>query len=149
MLEIGSYKGRSTLAIGLAISELGLPLHLMAVDPHEGYRFGDGADTYAVLSSNLTRNGLDRLVTVVRAASTDVRLETPIAFALIDGLHDAESVRADHAHISPFLVEGGLIAFHDYFEHYPGILDFVDELLTTDRYEFVDCADRLVILRRR
>lgn len=148
IVEIGSYKGRSTLAIALAISELGLPFHLTAIDPHEGYRFGDGTETHAILSSNLSRNGVDHAVTVVRAASTDVQLDAPIAFAFVDGLHDAEPVRTDYAHISSFLVEGSLIAFHDYFEHYPGILDLVDELLATDQYEFVDCADRLIVLRR-
>jgi len=147
IVEVGSYRGRSTLAIALAISELGLPLHLTAIDPHLGYRFGAG-DTYAALCANLRRNRVDGIVSVLRAPSTDVQFGEPIAFAFLDGLHDPESVRADYAHISPHLVEGGLLAFHDYSEHYPGIVDLVDELLTTVRYEFVECTDCLLVLRR-
>lgn len=148
VVEIGSYKGRSTLALALAISGLGLPLRLTAIDPHTGYRFGDDDDTYAALCANLRRNRVERTVSVLRAPSTEVRLRAPVAFAFLDGLHDPESVRVDYAHVAPCLVEGGLLAFHDYSEHYPGILDLVDELLATPRYEFAACADRLVVLRQ-
>ena len=148
VVEIGSYKGRSTVAIALAISELGLPLRLTAMDPHAGYRFGDDVDTYAALCANLRRNRVEGTVSVLRASSTEVWLGAPVAFAFVDGLHDPESVRADHAHVAPCLVEGGLLAFHDYSEHYPGILDLVDELLATPGYEFVACADSLVVLKQ-
>lgn len=148
MVEIGSYKGRSTLAIAFPISKLGLPLRLIAVDPHEGYRYGDGSDTYSELQSNLRRNGLDSVVTVLRASGAEAPVGGPLSFALIDGLHDEDSVRADHRHISPLLISGGLLAFHDYFEHYPGILELVGELMRSGEFRFVECADRLVVLEK-
>jgi predicted O-methyltransferase YrrM len=148
MVEIGSYKGRSTLAISLAISALKLPLRLIAVDPHEGYRYGDGTDTYSELRSNLTRNGVDSVVSILRSRGDEAPVSGPLSFALIDGLHDEESVRADHEHIAPLLVPGGLLAFHDYFEHYPGIVRLVDELMQSGEFRFIECADRLVVLER-
>ncbi len=149
VIEVGSYKGRSTLAIACAIAGLGLPLHLTAVDPHERYRYGDAVDTLAALTSNLKRNGVEGVVTVIRSRGDEVPLDRPFSFAFIDGLHDEESVRADCAHILPSLVSGGLLAFHDYFEHYPGIVAVVGDLIADDgEYEFVECADRLVVLRR-
>jgi hypothetical protein len=57
-------------------------------------------------------------------------------------------VRADHEHIAPLLVPGGLLAFHDYFEHYPGIVRLVDELMQSGELRFIECADRLVVLER-
>ena len=148
MVEIGSYKGRSTLAIACTISALGLSRHLIAVDPHDGYRYGDDCDTYSELRSNLSRNEVESVVTVLRNRGDAAPLSAPLSFAFIDGLHDAESVRADHEHISPLLVPGGLLAFHDYFEHYPGIVELVGDLTSGGEYRFVECADRLVVLRR-
>jgi len=148
MVEVGSYKGRSTLAIACAISELELPRHLTAVDPHEGYRYGDGCDTYSELRANLSRNGVESFVTILRSRGEEAPIDGPLSFALIDGLHDAESVRADHEHISPLLVPGGLLAFHDYFEHYPGIVELVGELMSIGEFRFVECADRLAVLQR-
>lgn len=145
--EIGSYKGRSTLAIALPIAELELPLRLTTIDPHTGYRFGDGSDTYGALLANLERHGLDR-VRAVRGRSTEVPLSAPISFAFLDGLHDAASVRADYAHVAPFLVQNGLLSFHDYCEHFPDVLDLVGELMSTNRYELAGYVDRLIVLRR-
>jgi hypothetical protein len=148
MVEVGSYKGRSTLAIALTVSALDLPMRLIAVDPHEGYRYGDGSDTYSELRSNLGCNQVDSVVTILRSSGAEAPVSGPFSFALIDGLHDEESVRADHEHISPLLVQGGLLAFHDYFEHYPGILALVGELMRSGEYRFLECADRLVVLER-
>jgi hypothetical protein len=148
MVEIGSYKGRSTLAIASTISALGLPRQLIAVDPHEGYRYGDGSDTYTELQSNLSSNGVDSVVTILRSRGNEASVSGPLSFILIDGLHDEESVRADYEHISPLLAPGGLLAFHDYFEHYPGILKLVGELMLEGEFQFVECADRLIVLRR-
>jgi len=49
--------------------------------------------------------------TLLRARSLDVTLGQPIAFAFIDGLHDARSVRADHDHLAPHVLHAGLVAF--------------------------------------
>jgi methyltransferase family protein len=119
MVEVGSYKGRSTLAIGCTITSLGLPTRLIAIDPHEGYRYGDGSDTYSELRSNLSRNGVDSVVTILRSRGNEAPVSGPLSFALIDGLHDEESVRADHEHISSLLISGGLLAFHDYSSTIP------------------------------
>lgn len=148
MVEIGSYKGRSTLAIACAVSKLELRRHLTAIDPHEGYRYGDGCDTYSALRSNLSCNEVDSIVTIVRSRGDEAPISSPLSFVFIDGLHDAESVRSDHEHVSSLLVSGGLLAFHDYFEHYPGIVDLVGNLMSSGEFRFVECADRLVILQR-
>jgi len=40
IVEIGSYKGRSTVALGLTMAALSLTGTIYAVDPHEGMRSG-------------------------------------------------------------------------------------------------------------
>lgn len=147
VVEVGSYKGRSTLAIALPVIELGLPVDVTTIDPHCNYRFGDGTDTHAPLLANLRRHRLDD-VRVIRGRSTDVLLEAPVCFAFLDGLHDSASLRADHAWVGPHLVPGGLLAFHDCFEHFPDVLTLVEELICRSHYELCGYVDRLIVLRR-
>lgn len=51
----------------------------------------------------------------------DERLDSPIDFLFIDGDHTYEGVKDDFERYSPFVSEGGLIAFHDIvdIEHDP------------------------------
>jgi len=147
VVEIGSYKGRSTLAIALAIAQLRRPLSLTTIDLHDGYRFGDGTNTHDALVENLRANGVAASVDVICARSTDVALPGKVVFVFIDGLHDPDSVRADYGHVLPVLVPGGLLAFHDYFEHFPGLLEAVGDLLMDERFELVGYAGWLVVLR--
>ena len=51
-------------------------------------------------------------------------------------------------HFAPHVVPGGLIAFHDYFEHCPGVKQCVDELLLEGACEFVTHRDRLIVCRK-
>ncbi len=149
LVEVGSFCGKSTVAIGLALRHLGRPdLRLHAIDPHSGYHFGGGIDTYPVLLENLRRHGLEPWVEVIRARSTDVAWEEPIGFLFIDGLHDYENVRADFAHFAGALVPGALVAFHDYeFPHCDGVKQAVDELMLAGRLEFLSQGDSLILLR--
>jgi len=148
VIEIGSYKGRSTLAIALAISQLCRPYRLMAIDPHDGYAFGDGSNTRDALVETLRANAVAEGVDVICGRSTEVTMPPAIAFAFIDGLHDPDSVRADYEHVLPWLVPGGLLAFHDYFEHFPGLVEAVGELLMDETFALVGYVDWLVVLRR-
>jgi predicted O-methyltransferase YrrM len=148
VVEIGSYKGRSTLVIALAIVDLGLPLRVLAVDPHTGYHVGGKAGTHAALMRTLREHAVESVVDVICARSIDVRIEHAIVFAFIDGLHDAGSVRADHNHVATHVIPSGLVAFHDYRERFPGVMSTVNDLLGGHGYDLVGWADSLVVLRR-
>jgi hypothetical protein len=135
--------------LSLAIVGLGLPLRVLAVDPHSGYHVGGEAGTLTALAQTLREHGVESIVDVVRSRSIDVRLEHTVALAFIDGLHDAASVRADHDHIAPHVVRGGLVAFHDYRERFPGVMRTVHELLDGRDYDLAGWVDSIVVLRRR
>src|SRR5262249_38002346 len=92
--------------------------------------------------------GLGDVVEVVRAAAPQVPWQEPIALLVIDGLHDYASVAADFRHFEPWLAEGGYVAFHDYAGYFPGVVAFVDELLTEGRYRKVQAAATRVVLRK-
>ncbi len=40
------------------------------------------------------------------------------------------------------------MAFHDYADYFPGVRTFVDELIHTGRYLFVDKVSSLIVLRK-
>jgi predicted O-methyltransferase YrrM len=148
-VEIGSYKGRSTLLFALAITQLGSRLRLMAIDPHSGYHFGGGAETYTALIKTLRAHNVESVVDVIRARSVDVPLRRCVAVAFVDGLHDLDSVRADHAHLHPQIVRGGLVVFHDYRDLFPGVVTTVNEALLSECYELAGWRDSAIALRRR
>jgi predicted O-methyltransferase YrrM len=149
VVEIGSYKGRSTTLIGLAVRQLSLPLRIITIDPHAGYPFGDHTNTYDTLISTLRNFGLLDQIEVRRARSLDVRIDEPVALAFIDGLHDPESVSADVHHVLGKIAPGGLIAMHDYSDHFPGVIATARTLLEHPAYEPVGLEDRFLVVRKR
>ena len=114
-VETGSYKGHSTIAMGLTIVAWDLNAIIYAVDPHTGFRSGRGdrlrhdAPTYDAFMPNLTDFGLQRIVRCVRAPSTETSIDFPITFLLVDGIHTYDEVRADFEHSEDKLTLTSLI----------------------------------------
>jgi hypothetical protein len=96
----------------------------------------------------MAAGGLDRFVQAIEQRSFETRWDQPIALLLIDGLHDYANVARDFHHFEPWLTADGLVAFHDYWAYFPGVIAFVNELLTTGGWREVDRAGSLIVLRR-
>jgi MMP 1-O-methyltransferase len=107
IVEIGSWKGKSTVCLGLG-SRAGASVPIYAIDPHTDYRFGD-------FKTNVDRAGIAELVRPVaslsQAAADD--FDEPIEFLFVDGSHEYELVLEDFEQWVPKVVEGGWVAFHD------------------------------------
>ena len=85
---------------------------------------------------------------VIRAKAPGVEWKKSVALLFIDGLHDYRSVAADFHHFANQVQPGGFIAFHDYADYYPGVKQFVDELLVNAEYRKVAHVDSLIILQK-
>ena len=127
IVEIGSYKGRSTIALGTALVERHAG-SLVAIDPHAptgktSYTLEHGdADTFAEYEANLARAGVAAYVTSLRATSTQARSNydgRPIDVLFIDGSHDYDDVLADIDAWAPLLGPGAVVAFND--PYVPGV----------------------------
>ena len=139
IVEIGSYKGRSTIAIGSALKEAGRG-SLVSIDPHMptgkpsyAREHGD-IDTLAEFQENIARAGVAAYVKSVQAVSTDARKSydmQPVDMLFVDGSHDYEDVLADIDAWSPFLVAGGIAAFNDPYG--PGVNRALRERLPSGR----------------
>jgi len=108
-LEIGSFKGRSTVGLAYVTRELGLGT-VVAVDPH--------TSPERVYSHELAREWKDS-----------------IRFLWIDGDHTYEGAKADLDMFKPYLVDGAIVAMHDVLGTFEGALRvFVEEVLDSDDF---------------
>jgi predicted O-methyltransferase YrrM len=107
IVEIGSWKGKSTICLGLG-SRAGNGVRIFAVDPHADYRHGEFRD-------NIERVGIADLVAPVKGFSQQVAdgFEEPVELLFVDGSHEEDDVREDFEKWVPKVVEGGIVAFHD------------------------------------
>jgi hypothetical protein len=153
VVEVGSYCGRSTVVLGGIMRAIGSRALLYSIDPHEGLVGSSDAGLYSghptieAFRATLAAANMSSFVRIVPARSSEVSWADPIAFLLIDALHDYASVARDFFTFEPFLIAGALVAFHDYALYAPGVKTFVHELLGTGKYEFVDAQESLIILR--
>ena len=154
LVEVGSHRGRSTVVLASVVAASGTEARLYAIDPHDGVvgaldgAIQSGPPTLEALKSTLATAGLAGVVRIIAARASEVAWSEPIAFLLIDGLHDYTSVARDFLMLEPYLVPGALVAFHGYRPDYPGVQAFVDELLGTRRYALRDGAGSLVVVAR-
>ena len=126
IVEIGSWKGKSTICLGLG-SRAGSSVPIFAVDPHADYRHGEFKD-------NVDRAGITDLVTPVKGLSQQVvgDFDQPIELLFVDGSHEEEDVREDFDTWVPKVVDGGVVAFHDTTWH-PGVRRVVAEKIYASR----------------
>jgi predicted O-methyltransferase YrrM len=135
IVEIGSWKGRSTICFGLG-SKDGNKIKIYAIDPHTGSSehkkwFGK-VDTYKEFLENVKNAKVSDLVIPIKKTSENAvsDVEEDINFVLVDGAHEYTFVKKDYELWFPKLVNGGTIAFHDCW-HAIGVHYLTSKLLLT------------------
>jgi hypothetical protein len=117
ILEIGSFRGRSTVALA-AGSLAGAQKPIFAIEPHElfiGPRGGSyGPKDRRFFLQTLLRTKLFGMVRLLNTTS-DVAApgwDQKIALLFIDGDHRYDAVRSDFANWRPFLLENATVIFN-------------------------------------
>lgn len=107
IVEIGSFRGRSTICMALGCRDRGGG-RVYAVDPHVYGTEGD-------LRENIAHFAVGDLVEVVVGESAEVASSwsRPLAAVLVDGEHSEDAVDRDVASWLPLLAPGGLLLLHD------------------------------------
>lgn len=118
IVEIGSYRGRSTIALAYGAPD---GVIVYAVDPHEeheagGYPFGM-ADNQAFME-NVSRVKLGHKIRVINLNSLSALeawrpVSHPIGLIFVDGAHDYRRVLGDVQEWQYWMSPGGLLAMHD------------------------------------
>ncbi|MEH2100139.1 MAG: class I SAM-dependent methyltransferase [Nostoc sp.] len=126
IVEIGSFKGRSTVAMAYAC--IGTKRKIYSIDTWDG----NDADFperqfFKVWQQNVQLNGLEHYVTPLRGYSHDVLKRwdkltnsKDIDFIFIDGSHQYLDVLKDFELSFSLVKNGGWIAFHDVVPTWPG-----------------------------
>lgn len=123
-VEIGNYRGRSTVALGLGARH-GKGARIYSIDPHHeftgarGGRFG--GEDQAQLYANLARTGVGAQVNVIALdsiAAARAWSTANVALFFVDGDHRYEAVRADFEAWRPHLAPSAQVLFDD--------IDFAD-----------------------
>lgn len=132
IVEIGSWKGKSTCLLALASPD---SCKVYAIDPHIGSHehkelFGE-VDTFQDFLDNLAEAKVSDRVESIRKYSREAVDLVPreIDFLWIDGSHDYEDVRKDFDLYFPKLKPGSWVAMHDY--KWQGVKQFTWELLSS------------------
>lgn len=141
IVEIGSFKGKSTVALATVCDRYGLD-PVVAIDPHAGLSYL-GPDvplqtpTFDEFLASIKAAGVEQKVEVRRAHSRDVAKEwdRPIRLLWIDGDHSYAGCKEDFDLFLPHLSNGGVVAFHDALNSFDGpIRVFAEEVLRSDRF---------------
>jgi MMP 1-O-methyltransferase len=146
ILEIGSFKGKSTVCLGLG-SRAGSEVPVYAVDPHIGsieqQTTMKGRSSFKEFQTNVRRANLQDLVVPIVRKSADVARdwERPIGFLWIDGDHSYQGAKLDFEAFSPWVVDGGVIGFHDSTEG--GVPRVVREAFTADQFSHIGLVDSI------
>ncbi|HXG50935.1 MAG TPA: class I SAM-dependent methyltransferase [candidate division Zixibacteria bacterium] len=150
IVEIGSFKGKSTIALASGAAG-GLNAKVYAIDPHlpipeEGY----SEYTEAEFLRNIDAWGVGDCVvpmitTSERAAENWSR---PIRLLWIDGDHRYGAVRLDFKLWEPHVVEGGIIAMHDSIRK-PGVKRVLwEEVFRSGRFRDIMIVDNITAVRK-
>jgi MMP 1-O-methyltransferase len=167
LLEIGTYCGKSAIYLGAAARERdGV---LFTIDHHRGSEENQSGwehhderlvdprtgrmDTLPWFRRTIQAAGLEERVIAVIGDSPTVAAYwgTSLGLVFIDGGHALDVATADYEHWSAFVVNGGLLVFHDVFEDPAdgGQAPFeVWKRAVADGFEPVATVGSLRILRR-
>jgi predicted O-methyltransferase YrrM len=141
IVEIGSFKGKSTVMLASVAAHYGLG-PVIAIDPHTAPAVTDakiapGSSTFEEFMNALRSAHVEDGVEIRRAYSREAAKgwSRPIRLLWIDGDHTFAGTREDFELFSPYLSNGTVVAMHDALHAYEGpIRVFVEQILRSDNF---------------
>jgi len=143
IVEIGSFKGKSTVMLATVAKHYGLG-PVVAIDPHnfnsaelQEHRTSPESSSYGEFLRNLETAGVSDHVEPHRAFSSAIASgwNRAIRFLWIDGDHSYQGAKTDFDGFSPYLKPHGIVAFHDALHEFAGPLRvFVEDVLRSDQF---------------
>ena len=141
IVEIGSYLGESAIALARGAADGAGAPRVHCVDPWIGptpgttgqdpLNLGTGDAWYAAFLDNIEIAGVADQITVHRETSAEAAsrwtAEQPIGLLFIDAVHDYDPILQDYTLWSPYVVEAGWLAFHDFSSGFPDTERVINE----------------------
>lgn len=153
ILEIGSYRGRSSVFLGKGSLD-GVSVPVYAIDPHKSFVgvlggvFGP-KDRTAFYKAMLN-NECSEIVSLINLSSElfSASWSEAISLLWIDGDHSYEGVKRDFECWLPHLLSNATIAFDDATDPKLGPRKLIDELIASRKFEEVMNVGKVVVLRQ-
>jgi len=156
IVEIGSFRGRSTIVLGRAAAT---DVDVVAIDPHAGNDRGpneiDGfvdqaAQDHDVFTDNLERAGVDRRVRHLRRFSDAAHGEVDggVDLLYVDGAHRYGPALADIRQWGARVVPGGTMLIHDSFSSVGVTLAIIRTLFLGSRWRYIGRSQSMTEYRR-
>jgi len=141
ILEIGSFKGKSTVGLASIALRYGRG-PVVAVDPHSAPsttdpKLGASASSWDDFQTSLRAAGVADAVEAHRALSRDLApgWRRAIRFLWIDGDHTYAGAKEDLERFRNYLGPGAIVAFHDVLHMFEGPdRVFAEEVLGSDAF---------------
>jgi predicted O-methyltransferase YrrM len=156
IVEIGSYRGRSTVVLAGAAPE---GVEVVAIDPHLGRDrapqqkvedAGLGATDLDAFRTNLARAGVADRVRHLQRRSEEALgdLPGPVAMLFVDGAHSLQLARLDISRWGERVQPGGLMLVHDSFSSVGVTLALAVTTMTDGRWRYLGRTGSLAAFRR-
>jgi len=154
IVEVGSYRGRSTVALSLGAQNAGNGVVVYAVDPHQtftgilGGQFGP--KDRAAFYRTMLRTGCWENVALVNLSSERVTpgFEAPVQLLFIDGDHTEAGVRRDWGCWRSLLVASAKVAFDDATNPDLGPYKLLAELLASGEWRQAAAVGKVRVVER-
>jgi predicted O-methyltransferase YrrM len=155
IVEIGSFRGRSTIVLATACAP---DVAVIAIDPQAGNDRGpqeidgfdaEAADDHEVFNDNLRRAGVADHVRHVRKFSDEALddVEGAIDVLYIDGAHRYGPALADIRSWGDRVADGGALLIHDSFSSVGVTMAILRQLMFGGRFRYVARSRSLAIYR--
>jgi len=143
IVEIGSYKGQSTVFLAVEIANSNKHINFYAIDTWAGsnenldnnspYYMPNIHELYTIYENNISsvKNYINSIKSNSIEAST-LFADQSIDIVFIDACHEYECIKADIAAWLPKVKHGGILAGHDYNHGWPGVNRAVNEYFGID-----------------
>jgi predicted O-methyltransferase YrrM len=156
IVEIGSFRGRSTIVLASAASE---GVELVAIDPHGGGDRGpqeivpdaeQGEQDFATFRANLRRAGVEARINHLRATSLAAlgQVSGPVDLLYVDGAHRYGPARSDIERWGMRVAPGGAMLVHDSFNAVGVTLAQLRLLLLSSQWRYRGRSGSLAEYRR-
>ncbi len=140
-VEIGSFKGKSTIGVASIASAFNLG-QVVSIDPHNAPcetdpDLSESGTSFDDFQAALRQAGLRDFVEAHREPSREAAVgwNRPIRLLWIDGDHTYQGAKLDFDLFKPFLIDGAIVAIHDTLHEFEGpIRVFVEDMLRSDDF---------------
>ena len=152
IVEVGSYRGRSTVALGRGSID-GSKVPVFAIEPHEAFRgiLGGkfGPQDRGVFYSAMLDTDCYNVVRLINLSSENVAplWQTKVALLWIDGDHSYQGVKRDFEYWEKHLVNSGSVVFDDSLNPNIGPYQLIEELISQGKLEKVNLVGKVTHLR--